>query len=432
MPIEPATSRKEWRSGWALVLACFVGFSFFSLPTASLGMFMQPIGDEFGWGRTLISAGTSISSVVTALLSPFFGILIDRYGSRRLALPGLVLTSLAIASIALANGSAWQWLAIWSFYALISISVKTTVWTAAVSGTFSRGRGLALGLTLSGTAAAQIIAPPLSNWLIDAYGWRMAYVWLGLGWGGFALLLSWLFLYDAHDRKRDAAKAGAAEAAAPELTGLTVAEAWRSRALWAIAVSTFLMMLLSLGLQIHQVSILTGIGVSRTNAAWLAGLFGVAGIVGKLVTGWLLDRFPSANWIGAVTLSANGLAFAMLLLAEPTPALIVAAIVINGYSAGCKLQICTLLTSRYGGMRNFGKIYGAMTSVVALGSGLGPMVAGFIFDVTGGYGPFLIAGVIGCVISGALILTLPASPITPPADKAKSPPPDTNSAPWPG
>ncbi len=396
----------EWRQGWALVLAAFVGFSFFSLPTASMGVFMQPIGDEFGWGRTLIAAGTSISSVVTALLSPFFGILIDRYGSRRLALPGLVITALAMASIALANGSQVQWLAIWAFYALISITVKTTVWTAAVSGVFTSGRGLALGLTLSGTAAAQIIAPPLSNWLVDEYGWRLAYVWLSLGWGSLALLLAWLFLYDAHDR----ARAATADEAPVVLAGMSLAEAWRSRALWGIAVSTFLMMFLSLGLQIHQVPILTGAGVSRSNAAWLAGLFGVAGIIGKLATGWLLDRFPHANAIGGATLATNSLAFALLLWGVHSPALLVAAILLNGYSAGCKLQICTLLTARYGGMRNFGKIYGTMTSVVALSSGLGPMAAGAVYDVTGGYGAFLMAGVIGCLISGLLVLTLPKLP----------------------
>lgn len=396
----------EWRQGWALVLASFVGFSFFSLPTASASVFMQPIADEFGWGRTLVSAGTTISSVVTALLSPFFGILIDRYGSRRLALPGLVLTAFAMASIALANGNQVQWLAIWAFYALISISVKTTVWTAAVSGVFTSGRGLALGITLSGTAAAQIIAPPLSNWLVEAYGWRMAYVWMSMGWGGLALLLAWLFLYDAHDR----ARTDPADKAPTVLAGLSLAEAWRSRALWAIAVSTFLMMFLSLGLQIHQVPILTGEGVSRSNAAWLAGLFGVAGIIGKLVTGWLLDRYAHANTISAGTLAMNSAAFGLLLWGVHSPALLVAAILLNGYSAGCKLQICTLLTARHAGMRNFGKIYGAMTSVVALSSGLGPMAAGAVFDLTGTYGAFLIAGVIGCLISGLLVLTLPPAP----------------------
>jgi predicted MFS family arabinose efflux permease len=403
----------EWKSGWTLVLACFVGFSFFSVPTASMGVFIEPISREFGWGRTLVAASTTMSAVVTALLSPVFGMLIDRYGARRLGLPGLVATAFAIAAISLANGSAIQWLLLWAFYALISISVKTTVWTAPVSGVFSAGRGVALALVLSGTAAAQAISPPLCNWLIEHYGWRQAYVWVGFGWGSVALLLSWLFLYDVHDRERLTPQAGkTTQAVGPrgaDLPGLSIAEAWRSRALWSIAVSTFLMMMLSIGLQIHQVPILTGAGVSRANAAWLASLFGIAGIAGKLVTGALLDRYRP-NWIGGLTLAVNGLAFALLLYGVHVPVLIVAAIVINGYSAGTKLQICTYLTSCYGGLRHLATIFGAMYSLVALGSGLGPMVAGLVYDLSGSYAAFLLAGTAGCVFCGFLILTLPLYP----------------------
>jgi predicted MFS family arabinose efflux permease len=404
------TAAEEWKRGWTLVLACFVGFSFFSVPTASMGVFMEPIAHEFGWGRTLLSAGTTMTSVVTALLSPFVGVLIDRWGARRLALPGVVLTAFAMAGISLASGSPVQWLLLWAFYALISILVKTTVWTAPVSGMFVSGRGIALALVLSGTAAAQAIAPPLCNWLIDQYGWRQAYVWTGFGWGGLALLLCWLFLYDLKDRRRRTPPADRlSETAAADLPGLSIAEAWRSRALWSIAVSTFVMMLLSLGLQIHQVPILTGAGVSRTNAAWLAGLFGVAGIAGKLITGALLDRYRP-NWIGGLTLAANSIAFALLLYGVHSPALIVAAILINGYSAGTKLQICTYLTASYAGLRNLGAVFGAMYSLVSLGSGLGPMIAGFVYDTTGGYVPFLLAGTFGCVFCGLLILTLPRYP----------------------
>jgi MFS family permease len=165
-----ASAAQEWRTGWTLVLACFVGFSFFSMPVATTGVFVEPISDEFGWGRTLASAGVSVTAAVTALLAPAFGMMIDRYGARRLALPGLAATSLALASIALANGSVVQWLALWTAYAVISITVKTTIWTTPVSGMFEAGRGLALGLTLCGTAAAQMIAPPLCNWLIEEHG----------------------------------------------------------------------------------------------------------------------------------------------------------------------------------------------------------------------------------------------------------------------
>lgn len=401
---------EEWRNGWKLVLAAFVGFSFFSIATASMSVFMEPLGQEFGWSRTVLSAGVSIAAGATALLSPFFGVLIDKYGSRRVALPGLVTTALALASFSLINGSVIQWLMIWAIYAVISISVKTTVWTAAVSGAFTVSQGLALGATLCGTAMAQTVVPPLANWLIAEFGWRLAYVWLGLGWGAITLVLSYFFLVDRRGETAVSTEGRRIPApAAAEITGLSVREAWRNTALWRVAASTLIMMVLTMGLMIHQIPILTGVGVSRSQAAWLASLAGVAGIVGKLVTGALLDRF-APNWVGGLTLGATALAFALLIDGIHTPVLIVVAMLINGYAAGTKLQICSYLTVQYAGLRHYGAIFGAMVSLVAFGTGVGPLVAGLVYDITGSYVQFLIVGAAGSVFSGLLLATLPRYP----------------------
>ena len=102
-------------------MASFVGFSFLSVMTGSLSMFIEPVGSEFGWSRTLVSAGFTIAAVFTALLSPFFGMIVDRFGSRRVALPGILATSFTIAAFALADGSTTQWLLLWALYAIISI-----------------------------------------------------------------------------------------------------------------------------------------------------------------------------------------------------------------------------------------------------------------------------------------------------------------------
>lgn len=413
----PLTAKEEWKSGWTLVMATFVGFSFLSIMTGSLSMFIEPVGNEFGWSRTLTSAGFTIASVITALLSPPFGILVDRYGSRRIALPGIIATICCIAAFSLANGSATQWFALWVIYAIVSISVKTTVWTAAVAGVFTSAQGLALGITLCGTAAAQAILPPLANWLIDDFGWRMAYVWLGVGWGGVTFVVCWFFLFDAHDRRKKevlAAPLGAArgkggKADRPDFPGLTISEAWRSLVLWRIAISTLVIMALTLGLTIHQIPILTEAGVSRTDAALLASLAGLAGIAGKLITGALLDRY-NANWIGGLTLMATALAFGLLIEGVHSPALIVFAMIVNGYTQGTKLQINGYLTARFAGMKHFGTIYGFMNAVIAFGSAMGPLVAGFAYDLRGDYGFFLIAGVIGSIFCGLLLLTLPAYP----------------------
>lgn len=419
----PLTAAEEWKRNWTLVLSTFVGFSFLSVMTGSLSMFMEPVGAEFGWSRTLVASGFTTAAVVTALLSPVFGMAVDRFGSRRIAIPGVAITSCAVAAFSLATGSPTQWLVMWLIYAVISISVKTTVWTAAVAGVFNAGQGLALGVTLCGTAAAQAILPPLANWLIAEFGWRAAYVWLGFGWGGVALVLCLFFLFDAHDRRAAALKrAGNTEKkprTRPDFDGLTIAQAWRDTALWRIAISTLLTMVLTVGLTIHQIPILTEAGVSRTQAALLASLAGLAGIVGKLVTGVLLDRYRP-NWVGGLTLGAAALAFGLLIDGIASPVLILIAMLVNGYTQGTKLQINGFLTARYAGMRNFGAIYGFMNSLVAFGSGAGPVLAGFAYDVAGNYGPFLIAGTLGSVLCGVLLLTLPAYPEWRPAAEPAS------------
>ena len=138
-------------------------------------------------------------------------------------------------------------------------------------------------------------------------------------------------------------------------------------------------------------------------------LSGVAGIAGKLITGVLLDRFRP-NWIGGVTLGAAALTFALLMDGLNSPAAIVFALMVNGYAAGTKTQITGYLTASYGGMKSFGVVYGVMAACMAAASGLGPLVAGAVYDLSGGYELFLLAGAIGCALGGVLIVSLPGYP----------------------
>lgn len=405
-----ALAEQEWRRHWPLVLACTFGFSFHSVMAAATGLFMAPLGEEFGWSRTLQSSGISISAVTTMIFSPFFGVLIDRWGTRRLALPGLVLSACCVASFGLANGSVVQWIVLWTLYAFAALAIKSTVWTAAVSGVFDKGRGLAIGVALSGSAAAQTLTPLLANYLIDTFGWRHAFAWIGFGWGGIAFLLCLFFLFDAHDVRQRAAKtANKPVADTSALPGLTIPEAWRSPSLWRIGVSTFFMMVITIGLNVHQFPILTESGVDRTSAAFYASMAGIAGIAGKLITGWLLDRYR-VNWIGGVTLASTAIAFGMLMTPAPSTAVIVAAMLINGYAAGTKLQIAGLLTSRYGGLKNFGAIFGMIATLIAAGTAFGPITAGAVHDLTGSYDAFLLAGIVVSVFCGWLVFGLKPPP----------------------
>jgi len=374
----------EWRAHWPLVLTAFVGLSLTSVIINSTGLVIAPIEREFGWSRTEVTVGTSLATLLAIPLSPFVGALIDRFGVRKLGLPGTVLASLGIAGIALADGSSTQWLALWIFYGLAALFIKATIWTAAVTGAFTAGRSLAISVILCGTAFASIACPPLMQFVTDNYGWREGYLAIAVLWGVPAFLLSWFFLYDAH---------------------LSVSEAVRSFTLWRIGLATLIMLLLASCLLVHQVPMLNEFGVSRAKAAWLVSLTGVAAVAGKLVTGWMMERWD-AGLVGSATNFATALALVLLLEPFRAPVTIVTSIMVVGYAGGTKLQLCVYLTGIYAGMRNYGKIFGVMASIVAVAGGVGPVVGGAIYDTFGGYDALIVMAIPASVISALLILRL--------------------------
>lgn len=395
---------------WPLVIAATLGFSLHSVFTNSLGLFMEPLGKEFGWSRAMISATTIIPTVFMVLLSPMTGGFIDRHGSRKLAIPSIALTGVSLAAFSIASGAAIEWFALTILYGFFSLGVKVTVWTAAITGAFSAARGMALGLTVCGSAVSQILVPPITQWLIGAFGWRAAYVGIGVGWALPCFLLALLFLRDARDVSRgqgqSSAHAVSSEALSKEtLPGLDFREALRSVPLIRVALSTFLTMVIGTALLLHQVPILTSTGASRADAAWLASLAGVAGIAGKLITGWLVDRF-GGDWVGPLVLTAPAAAYMLLL--QPTETIVpyVIAMMIIGYTTGAKLQICAYLTVSYAGLRNYGKIFGVMASIIAFAGSIGAVAAGVVYDLFGNYDHILMFGIVSSFICGGLIFRL--------------------------
>jgi predicted MFS family arabinose efflux permease len=292
------------------VLTTAVGFSFHSIATYASGLFIEPLEQEFGWSRSEISIGLAIAAMATVPFSPVMGAFIDRWGSRRIALPGLVLTACSLAAFGTVGDSIAHWIALWCVYAFIGLSVKSTVWTHAISSTFHAGRGLALAVMLSGTALAQALVPPAARWLIADFGWREAWFWLGFAWCLPALLLAFFFL---KDQRVEAPSAATSQELATTDSRMTVGQAFRNPSLLKLALATFIMMTLGLAVIVHLVPVLSERGLTRETAAWVAGLSGIAGIAGKLITGALMDRFDGAT-IGAITLASAGLGFALLVL----------------------------------------------------------------------------------------------------------------------
>lgn len=382
------------------------GLSFSSLAPACLGLFIEPLSQEFGWTRAQISLGLTIYALFAVPFSPLAGALIDRRGSRGIAIPGLILTCCAFTSFSLANGSIAQWIGLWVFYATVAMGIKSTVWMAAVSGLFTASRGLALAVVFCGTAISQTASPLLARWLIDEHGWRAAYGWLGLGWGGLAFVLVVFFLVEG--RNRLAGKDVQQSPSRPVqsgASGLSFKEALHSSPLRRIAVSTLLISVLVGALIVHQVPILTERGLSRETAAMLAAAAGFASLFGKLCSGYLFDRSRS-GWIGFGSLSLPAIACGLLLQPRSSLVLTVCAMLLLGYTAGAYLQLCTYLTTRYGGLLHFGKIFGVMASLLAFGTGVGPLIGGLIFDRFGSYSVLLVLAIPACLIAASLVARL--------------------------
>lgn len=377
------TTREEWRQSWPTVLAAMVGLSFYSVLTYSLSTFIGPLEREFGWSRTALSSGLTIFAVISMLGGPFIGMAVDRLGTRRIAIASMALSGMAFAAFSTLDGSLMQWTALYVVYGLFALGIKSTVWSAGISSVFTHGRSLALAVMLSGSAVGQTLAPVTANALIDAFGWRMAYVWLAVGWAGTALVLTLFLYFDAHARKKPAAEIRTANVDVA-LSGLTIPQAVRDSRVLRIAAATLLSSVVGSGVTVHLVRIVSETGIAMDDAVEIAALAGVAGLAGKLGCGWLLDRVQGSlvPFLGFAT-GSFGHFMLTGLFAGATP--MVVGVMCVGFASGAGLQISIYLISRYVGLRNFGTVMGTISSMMMAGTAVGPLFAGVVHDATGSY-----------------------------------------------
>lgn len=435
-----STAVAEWRRHGPLPLAAGLGYSMGVIHVYSLGAFMQPLQDEFGWSRAQTSVGLTIVGLAAAAAALPIGLMVDRLGPRRVGLSGVALMTLAFALLGTATGTMTNWVALWAVLAFACFWVQTTVWTAAVASRFETSRGLAFAVTLSGGSLAAAVFPPLATALIGAWGWRTAFIGLGVLWGGLVLAVVWVFFRGAQDDRSAASApptaAPSTEAAAPptvaspptaapvELPGLSVAEGLRSATFYKLLLAAGLFAFTTLGIVVHLVPILRDAGAAPLAAAGTAALVGVFSIVGRLGVGVLLDRFPG-RLVGACAYLVPILGCAALLIDGSSPVSQTVAAALFGLTLGAEVDVIAYLASRYFGLKNFGGLFGGLVAALSLGTAFGPLASGATADHFGGYTNFLILTMVLMAVSSLALATL-----TPPPDWAvASPAPGTADLP---
>jgi MFS family permease len=389
-----------------VVLASAIGL-FWGVPITvySFSVFFRPIMQEFHAGRAAISLAFTLKLVAAALCAGPIGWLTDRYGARRMILTSTGIFGLILFASRVFSGSLAQF---YCFYMLLGIcvgGVGPIPYGALVSHWFDRLRGLALGLTMLGIGLGAVIMPAIAQILIARFGWKTAYSILGTS----ALLIGWpVVACFLKDKPEDlgllpdgrTVKMNRSEAVA---LGLPARAAWRSRDFWLMACAFTLVSASVQACVVHMAPMLSDRNLGTRGAALGSSLIGTAVMIGRIGTGYLLDR-TFAGRFASILFGASASGIALLWLGNGTA--VFAGAFLVGLGLGAEIDLIPYLTSRYFGLLDFGKVYSSVFAAFALAGALGPLIMGAGFDRTRSYsGPlagFLVATVLGAILIGRL------------------------------
>lgn len=392
--------RSEWRGNVMLPVSAALGYSICGLHMYGLGPYIVPIADDFGWSRSQTTIGITIATVVHGFLAIPLGMAVDRLGARIFALVGFPLAMFAFGLIGTATGGKLNWIALWLLLSVCILPVLPIVWTSAVAAQFNKSRGLALAITLCGSAITTTVFPILAVWLTREFGWRMAMHIHAAIWVICVFPLLFLFF------KGSSAPSG-------KRNDVTATVAWRDRLEGfkspvyrrligiSVLVTTFIPALV-----IHFIPMLVDLGVTQVKAAQTASLIGVCSVVGRLGTGYLLDRI-SAQLVGAGAFFVPVIVCLLLLFLGGDPSTQIIAACLLGLALGAETDVIIYLTARYFGAQNLGSMFGGVMTAISIGAAIGSASASMVFDVFDNYAPFLLASIIAMLLCSFLLSRLP-------------------------
>ncbi|HEU4647306.1 MAG TPA: MFS transporter [Burkholderiales bacterium] len=354
---------------------------------------------EYGWPRSVLAGAFSAFTLVHGAANPLVGALCDRIRPLRLMAFGGAALGVALWADSYIATPAQLYL---GFGVFTAIAVAAAGWIPAlvqVQRDFQDKLGLALGIVSSGVGVGMLLVVPLTQVLIDAYGWRTAFRVLAVVCALWIVPSSLFLLRRAPAHRPAPQPSGATRKTGP---AMTLGEAMRGTPFWLMVAAYFFGNACSQTLHVHQVAYLVDQGVAAIVAAFVVGVVGFASVVGKTGGGWLSDRIErELIYLAGIAIMVASVA-ALAALGRPPAhwAIYGYAVLLGlGYSVTASL-IPAMVSDRFSGP-HFGAIVGVGLMGSAVGSAFGPWMAGFLFDLTGTYRiAFAIAG--GCgVAAGA-------------------------------
>ena len=393
----------EFQRGWTILIASFIGImvGLTGLPFYSYGVFAGTLEAEFNGTRSQTQLPMLFQTIGALSVLPVVGWACDKVGARPIALASMILYGFAFACLSLLGPNVWQYFITVLIIGLVGAGTTPITWTRAINGAFKRNRGIALGAALMGTGFIGFIAPRLATYVIEAHGWRMAFLALS----GFPILIgipAVFFLFKERTEE--------AEIAQELLTGKTLMEALRDYR-FAVIAGAFMIISFGIGGSIPNLfPLYVGSGFSPEDAAGMLSMVGLSVIVGRLATGFLLDRLWAPG-VATFLMCLPAISCYLLISDEITRADAIVATVLLGLAAGAEFDIIAYLASRYFGMKSYSKIYSWLYVAFGIGAAVAPAIFGNAFDQSGSYNSILIVSAGLFIIGGVSLLSLGRYPV---------------------
>ncbi len=390
--------------GWWTVLAggllSFWGHGFYTFGFSAL---FKPVASELGFSRAATSVPASIGRMEGGFEAPLSGWITDRFGPKRIVLPGVFFMSLSLILMKFVD-SLWAFYVVWGVILGTGINIAVSVpMDTAIANWFVKKRGSAISIKWVLSGLGGVIVLPLITLLIITQGWRMTCVIGGLVMGLIGLPLAWFSLKDHRPEYYGLLPDGATVEGEPTDTSqmidrgvkyateaeeveFTLRQAMRTPTYWLLLVASACHSLAGPPLYIHIVPFLTDIGVKPLVAAGMLAMMIGIGIPTRFVGGFLADRVRKSHlrflMAGAYLLEAGGIA---LFLLNQTIPMIYAFFILYGLGAGATLGLMNPMRARYFGRKAFGSIGGSSALFMMPIGVLAPVYFGWVYDTTGSY-----------------------------------------------
>jgi sugar phosphate permease len=371
----------------------------------------EPIAEEFGWSYTSISIAASIRGLEAGLLAPVAGIIVDRWGPRRLVFGGVICIGLGLLLLSQVHSIGMFYLA----FILMSLGISScgiSVTVTTVANWFRRRVGLATGITICGYGAAGLLVPLMVR-MVDVFDWRAAIAIMGAGMFIIGLPLSTLlrhkpeqygYLPDGEESSRVVFDGSSMKLPAREIS-ITVRQAMKTRVFWIILLAVMPQFMVMPAVITHVMPYLSSIGITRTMSGLVATAIPLLSIGGRLGFGWFSDRY-AAKRMAAFALTMLTLGLVCFEFVSPGWTWLLAPfLVLVGFGYGGINTMVGVLLRGHFGRGNFGTIMGFAWGILMLGTMAGPPIAGWVFDTWGSYQGTWVA-MAGTTFVGAIIMAI--------------------------